>query len=437
MWGGRRYPIRGVTPLLGPDVSGLLRACRDAQGLTLRAAAARTGLASSSMSQWETGVCLPPEEAVAVLDGGYQQQGVLAALVQAARRAVAVPADTWWSFHPSVAPAFAWIRLPGGAAGRAHMSWGPWRLLCEVEGVAGIAVVSSVVFPNPPLIVELEPAGRVDVVTGTPPAWLTPRVVDALKQLDVQSTPHRTLGIVGELLWNSGSTTGQRPMMPPHLARRLAQSVRPFQHFDPQELPPQALNDSGYGGDGALARAAREAEGLSRKDLVQRCKMLAGSSGLTTEERIRGFERGVQTRPEVVGEVDVGLGLGGRLGPSLVTSAQDAASVRFPGAYVGPIWLELVPTSLRADPVIKLRWGRYQKLLRPARDARVWLTKSWPNDEPLEVLASNWSVRAGIGRIAGAHDVHVDWTLDYLYLRNEIRRGVEQFLASRRTARPG
>jgi len=381
------------------------------------------------MSQWETGARPPTEENVAALDEGYQQQGVLSGVVQAARRATAVPADTWWSFHPTVAPAFAWIRLPGGTTGHARMSWGPFRLSCDIEGEAGIAVVSDVVFPNPPLIVELESAGRVDVVNGMPPAWLTPRDVDALEQLDIQSRSHQTIGIVAELLWKAGLPGRRALMRTPHLALRLKESVRCLQLFDPQELPPQTLREMPNGGDGILARAARDAEGLSVKDLVHRCAALTGSSGLTTLDRIRDFEVGGAARPEVVGELDVSLGLGGRLGPSLVTSERDFASIRFPTAYVGPVWLEFAPASGRPSPDIKLLWGSYQKVLSPAQHARVWLTKSWPGDDVLEVRAPNWHVRAGIGRVTDARDVHVDWTVDYDYWRSEIRHRVEQFLS--------
>ena len=414
-------------------VARLLRACRESRQLTLRQVRDRTGLAQPTISQFETGARMPAESAVAKLDAAYHQQGVLSGVVRAARRAAAVPVDTWWSFHPTEAPAFAWVRLPEGAIGRAHMTWGPWRLTCDVEGDTGVAVVSAVVFPNPPLIVELEPAGRVDVINGTPPAWLTPNVLDALDEIDVQSTPHTTIRIVARLLKEAGSDSGhRRAMLTPHLARRILTSVRTLQRIEPQEIPAQTLPEASNGESGLLAQQARLAEGLSVVDLVQRCRELPGSSGLTTLSRVRSFEEGSAAAPDVVGELDVALGLGGRLGPSLVSSAIDVSNVSFPSAYIGPVWLELEPARAPSAEV-KLRWGRYQKRIRAAQAARVWLTKSWPgDDDALEVRADGWRLRAGIGRIPGAHDVHIDWSVDYDFWKDEIGRKVKEFLTSQR-----
>jgi hypothetical protein len=301
---------------------------------------------------------------------------------------------------------------------------------CQVEGETGIAVTSDVVFPNPPLIIELEPAGRVDLVSGIPPPWLTPRILDGLELVDIQSAPHTMIRVVAGLLRRAASPSARPAVMSSHLASGLLPSVRAAQRHTPQDIPPQTLTELSMSEHGRIVRRARRAEGLSVLDVVKRCRALPGTSGATTVDRVRGLEAGSAALPDVVGELNVALGLGGRLGPCTVASGADALRVMFPRAYVGPVWLELDPASGNQDQV-KLSWAGFQKQLRPVQGARVWFTKSWPSAAPLTVRANGWRLRAGVGRAPGAHDVHAGWSVDYEAWMDEIRQGVDQFVRGR------
>lgn len=454
---------------------------------------------TSTLSNWETGTRSPTPTKVRQLakalgldpDGQY----AMFAMWRAAGSAAGIPARSYWehNYQAEGGPVWLWLRYPPGAGPMsASGGWGPFGANFQVTADAGAIVHSPGSLSNPPVQVKLGTSGWVDFGNGRVPMGVMDRLgIESVEGASVfqgrfEDPPELTDSETKEVRFELDQMVAASKQINVMWAKFKGQmgAMRPSEKVQPLEGA-RTVQIEGHGkprvddrGDlvsqillspqqvKTIRRAGRS---MSVATAVQEANdaYLARQDGYITSDHLRSLEssgrvppiRNIITRLDRVYELDGYLGIERIVSPQTVRiDRRGTCQIKFPGYWVGPIWLQLRAPAGRdqqvAEGVLCLKWGywrRFQQIkhgtivttrkavtdLKPRSKRKPADPTVRPIDPFLEVrLPPGWSLAAGTGAVPGAIDINHDW-----YPANWPAAGrltIEGFLTLRKAGRiPG
>lgn len=437
---------RPRTPL---TLGAILRAAREAAGLTQPAAAAALEVAETVVSEWENERRVPSRARLLSIGDVYGAPEVVADCVAAVRTFAALPPDRTWALHPPSGRMWAWVR--GIAGGTVEIRWGPWRVSVPAVGDpdAGFVITAPYGVPAPPLFVDLPNPGWVVTGRDRPPGWLSLPAVDAWPLLRAAPEPHVVTHRLARLIASPRRSPRIRHMVLLHLpvlrpSPETLVSIEVHVHHRPEpvvaevpaHLPDVAdVADTDLLGAGCAALALAPGGRRPLEEVLNAAADLAGDENPLTKDRLRRLlDRGVFTDPAVPALLDRVFGFDGRsfCAESDWGTRGGAVSCRFPAFWRGPVWVRFEPRDGDIGaPDVTLRWGAFRKDLHLAGPTVVESRCGGDVPEPLIIEAPGWRVRVGMGRHPKAFDVNNHWTIEVSYLTRLIEAGLRYLLDHR------
>lgn len=413
------------------SVAYLIRTWRENVGLTQNAVASTLRVGASTLSQWESGRRKVDAETVADIDRLVGADHALSDLAFAVGTPTGLPCLSRWAhnFAREDRAVWAWLRCPTDVIDesvKAGIIWGPWRGVVDVPSGDGLVVTSPVSVPNPAALVQLGSPGWVDFGRGAPPWWLPVPIVDATKIVAPDDDTDFVLGLVSDKLAarlkENGRTAADLATFLdlPSAAIEAVVGSGGGRQAGGVTIPkrPAVVGRSRADSKGDLLRAVRVARNLSLRDVVRIAASLPGISDLDEPislHAIRQLEKGQYPRvPEIVPRLDVVYGCDGLLTHHYIFRERQGRLLRerFPPYWVGPVWLEVVPTENQAGH-IEIRWNGHRRPVELHGPTFVTFRQAWAGMPPVEIACiDSCIVSGGLGREDEAVDINAQWIPD-------------------------
>lgn len=408
------------------SVSGLLRTWRvEVAKLRVTDVARALGVGKSTVSNWESGLRRPDDDAFASLEVLYATKGALSDLAAALATPSGLPARlAWWgNFAAGGFPVWAWCRPgPGVSTLGAHVEWG--QMVAPVErrcAPDGFVVTWPTSVPDVPLRVSLDAPGWVDFGRGTVPHELGLPAVPAVPQLrlDSDSAPITRdladrLGAVLE--GNRGWASSLWQSVRTDRALRAALFGTTVEYFGrgAHDLTRVATSPERIGlrFSGSQFRRLRQARGLSQATVASRITSLLPRSPVTDSQVALVEAGGVPRVEHLASRLDAVYRADGETFLERVECkvAARGTVVHFPRYWAGPVWLTLHSPFDEEIAEIKLRWGPRQKRLRLRSGMTLSFRRTGSESQPLLVdLPTGWAATAGMGRSHSAVEIDDEW----------------------------
>ena len=399
------------------------RIYRRSQSQTVASLPPGVRVSTASLSQWESGAVLPPNEHVLALDELYGAKGALRGLTWAmgTPRGLA-PRQRWEGNYPtSATDVWTWIRPSSGRRSvDALLEWGPISMhLARRCGPEGVIVTSPASLPNPALVVTIRSNGWVDFGVGPIPRELGAPVVNGVLHIRFHAgavpllnhfvqRAKRRFSLNGD--WRlaiNQAVTNRHDLVESALAAPGGKwEVRDRTEIEPVPFPP-----SGFTGDNY--RRLREARGLSQREAADAATELDPAIPIKPSD-IESCERGRNVqRQGLRPRLDMVYGADGYSCVEVVPVRQlrQSWTVDTPSYWVGPVSIAASdPARGDVEGTLTLRWNAWEFKVKVRSGAPLGLRQAPGATSQLEVLPPpGWKVAAAIGRHPGAGDANKGW----------------------------
>ncbi|MFD5089805.1 helix-turn-helix domain-containing protein [Amycolatopsis thailandensis] len=401
-------------------------------GLGLDAVARAAGVESpTTIHNWEAGHTDGPSlRQLAAVDERFDAGGTLRDVYLALRTPDALnSAEKWWcNFQGESGPCWAWLRVPGGQPGTAHVDAGPFRVDCEIPADTGVFLQAHAFASNPAVHVRIDGGGWVDFGYGIVPTGIGTLVVDAVDVAVVGPRAELEQAFaVASRSWLPHRYQGNPrwfTSLKKHLGRRVEVARSALSAAAKAAVSTKSDVSSSLASleevprhwGGERYRQLRNARGLSLQDTAELASDLDPSLAPVTKDHIHRLEHGATPRvTQLVERLDTVLGADGRTCTAEVTGIQGTGrftEITFPSYWVGPVWVQFLLTGQAEKNSATLLWSPWHKRLDLRHGVVVTTRRSEPSMPPLQVdLAAGWRVRAGVGVHPRAVDVNEGWGL--------------------------
>ncbi len=412
----------------------LLQRWLDTSGLTQRELAARANVAESAVSNWVRRGRIPFDQ-LSNIDVALRAAGSFVQLAWASTTPTAVPARSSWDYNfasDHKGAVWAWVRVPEPAEVAIRLRCGVIAAeLSALVGGDGLVLTAPVGVANPPVRIEIDPAGWVDFGTGAIPSEAALRKESVIRHLSLRRDRVGSDLVYDDYVryflsylsyWSSAGLQRIADLL------QRQDSIAPAASAPPPPAPAPApapapdsdlrvdtVVDLATPPDWSLLKRAREGRSISTAVLASMVTNLADPLERdVTQDRIQRAERGVYEGAEgaegarLGAKMDRALLLDGVAGPyelEALDGTSGTVEIVFDPWWNGDFWI-----SPCAATELTMIHGWYQKRVVFEVDGGAIWTRAGNNYQPMTVTVDPAvELRWGYGCVRGAADANDRW----------------------------